>query len=333
MKKLLASTILTASIFGFAGSASAAEDCGTMTISAMNWASAEVLASIDEFILDKGYGCDASLVPGDTMPTFASMTEKGQPDVAPEMWVNQFRDQIDAAVKDGRVVYGAESLTDGGEEGWWIPTYFAEAHPEIKTIQDAMDHPELFPSSEDPSKGAVYNCPSGWGCQITTTQFFKAYEGEKKGFVLVDTGSGAGLDGSIAKAYENKQPWLGYYWAPTAVLGKYDMTKLGFDTTFDEAEWKRCTSVADCPDPKINAWTKSEVFTMVTPKVAESSSGAAEYLKTRGWSNDIVNKLLAWKEDKQANGEDTAMHFLESQPDVWTKWVPADVAEKVKAAL
>ena len=36
-------------------------------------------------------------------------------------------------------------------------------------------------------------------------------------------GSAAGLDGSIAKAYENKEPWLGYYWAPTAILGKYPM--------------------------------------------------------------------------------------------------------------
>ncbi|MGG2476329.1 glycine betaine ABC transporter substrate-binding protein, partial [Rhizobium sp. BR5] len=25
---------------------------------------------------------------------------------------------------------------------------------------------------------------------------------------------------------EKKQGWLGYYWSPTAILGKYDMVKL-----------------------------------------------------------------------------------------------------------
>ncbi|KQT54136.1 ABC transporter substrate-binding protein [Aureimonas sp. Leaf454] len=334
MKKLLASTLFVAAACVGVGSASAQESCGKLTIADMNWASAQVLAQVDKMILEKGYGCEAEIVPGDTMPTFASMTEKGEPDVAPEMWVNQFRDQIDAAVKEGRIVYGAASLSDGGVEGWWVPTYFAKEHPEIKTIKDALAHPELFPASEDPSKGAVHNCPSGWGCQITTANFYKAYDGDSKGFTLVDTGSGAGLDSSIAKAYEDKKAWLGYYWAPTPILGKYDMTRLGFDTTFDEAEWKRCTSVADCTDPKVNAWTKTEVFTMLTPKVAEQSSGAAEYFKTRAWDNATVNKLLAWKEENQdPNGQDTAEHFLKTQPEVWSKWVSPEIAEKVKAGL
>ena len=64
---------------------------------------------------------------------------------------------------------------------------------------------------------------------MTTGNFFKAYEADKRGFNLLDTGSAAGLDGSIAKAYERKQPWLGYYWAPTAILGKYNLVRLGFD--------------------------------------------------------------------------------------------------------
>lgn len=332
MKSLLTSTFLAAALFGFAPGASAQESC-ELTISNMNWASAEVLAAIDKFILSEGYGCETRLLPGDTMPTFASMTEKQEPDVAPEMWVNQFRDQIDKAVEEGTVEFAAEALSDGGEEGWWVPTYFAEAHPEIRTVGDALEHPDLFPSTEDPSKGAVYNCPAGWGCQITTANLFKAYKGEEKGFVLVDTGSAAGLDGSIAKAYESKEPWLGYYWAPTAILGKYPMTKLAFDAEHDPEEWAKCTTQADCDDPKINAWTKSEVFTIVTPKVAEESKAAAEYLNTRSWDNATVNKLLAWKEDQQATGEGTAFYFLENNEDIWSKWVSPEAADKIKAAL
>jgi len=37
--------------------------------------------------------------------------------------------------------------------------------------------------------------------------------------------------------------------------------------------------------------------------------------------------------DNQATGEEGAKYFLKNSPDVWTKWVSADVAEKVKASV
>ncbi len=331
MKKLLASTILAAGIAGFAGAAQA-EDCGRVTVANMNWQSAEVLAQIDKLILSEGYGCEVELVPGDTMPTLTSMMEKGEPDVAPEAWINAVREPLDKAVADGKLVYAAPSLSDGGEEGWWIPKYLAEAHPDIKTIDDALMHPELFPAPEDPSKGAVHNCPSGWNCQITTANFFKAHDAEGKGFVLVDTGSAAGLDGSIAKAYEREQGWLGYYWAPTSILGKYEMVKLGFNAEHDKAEWDSCTSVLDCASPKKNAWAVSEVYTVVTKSFADRAGPAMDYLSKRQWPNTTVNKLLAWMSDNQATGEEGAEYFLKNNEDVWTKWVSEDVAAKVKKA-
>ena len=154
MKKLFASTILAAGLFAFAGSAQA-EDCGSVSIAEMNWASAGVAAHVDKIILENGYGCTVTLVTGDTMPTFTSMNEKGEPDVAPEMWVNAVRTPLDAAMAEGRLLQLVPLLSEGGVEGWWIPKFLADKHPDIKTVQDALKHPELFPAPEDASKGAV----------------------------------------------------------------------------------------------------------------------------------------------------------------------------------
>jgi glycine betaine/proline transport system substrate-binding protein len=332
MKALLASTALAMGIFAYGGAAWAA-DCGDVTIASMNWQSAEVLSSIDKIILTKGYGCNATIVVGDTVPTITSMTEKGEPDIAPEAWIDLLPDVVNRGVKEGKLVVAATALSDGGVQGWWIPKFIVDAHPDIKTIADALKHPELFPAPEDPSKGAVYNGPQGWGGTRVTGQLYKAFGAEKAGFVLVDTGSAAGLDGSLAKAYEHKQGWVGYYWAPTALLGKYEMVKLDFGVPFDEAEWKRCYTVADCPDPKPNAWSTDHVVTLVTAKFAERGGVATGYLKNRSWANATVNKLLAWMTDNQATGDEGAKHFLKANEDVWTKWVPADVAAKVKAGL
>ena len=313
-----------------AGSSAMAADCGTVTVAEMNWASAGVIAQIDKIILEKGYGCKVELVTGDTMPTFTSMNEK--PDMAPELWINAVRDPLDKAVKAGELIIGGEVLNEGGVEGWWVPTYLAKEH-NLKTVEDALAHPELFPGAEDESKGAFFNCPSGWGCQINTRNLFRAYEGEKKGFELVDTGSAAGLDGSIARAFERKEGWLGYYWAPTAILGKYDMTLLDFDAPFDAENWHECIVKAECANPKKTSWVKSEVFTVVTPTFAKKAGVAMNYVKGRTWDNKTCSKVLAWMSDNQASNEDGAYHFLESNEDVWTKWVSPEVAAKVKAGL
>ncbi|WP_234185751.1 ABC transporter substrate-binding protein [Shinella sp. NM-101] len=332
MKKLLASALLAAGLHGLAGSAWAA-DCGEVSIAEMSWGSAGVAAHLDKFILEKGYGCTVTLVAGDTMPTFTSMNEKGAPDVAPEMWVNAVRKPLDAAIAEGRLIQLAPLLSEGGVEGWWIPKFLADAHSDIKTVQDALKHPDLFPAPGNPSRGAVHNCPSGWNCQVSTNNLYRALAADKLGFDLVETGSAAGLDGSIANAFETKTGWLGYYWAPTAILGKYEMTKLSFGVEHDKAEWDTCTAVPDCPHPKVNSYPTSDVFTVVTRAFSEKAGIAMDYMKTRQWDNHTVGKVLAWMGENRGTNEDAAKYFLENYEDMWTKWVSPEVAGKVKAAL
>ena len=87
MKKLIVKGLATATTFAALSTAAFAE-CGDVQMAEMNWASAELMANVDKFILENGYGCDVELVAGATMTTFASMNEKGQPDVAAELWIN-----------------------------------------------------------------------------------------------------------------------------------------------------------------------------------------------------------------------------------------------------
>jgi glycine betaine/proline transport system substrate-binding protein len=333
MKKLLASTCVTLGVFAGASGTYAA-DCGDVTIASMNWQSAEVISNLDKIILNEGYGCNAEITVGDTVPTITSMAEKGQPDIAPEAWIDLLPDVVKKGREDGRIVQVGSPLPDGGVQGWWIPKYFADAHPDIKTISDMLKHPELFADPEDPSKGAIFNGPQGWGGTVVTAQLYKAFGAEKAGFTLIDTGSAAGLDGSIAKAYERKQAWVGYYWAPTALLGKYEMVKLDHGVPADAAEWKRCNTVADCADPKPNAWPIDTIATLVAKPFSEKAGPEVmEYLKKRSWSNQTLGRLMSWMTDNQATGELGAKHFLEENKDLWKQWVSPEAAKKIEASL
>ena len=158
------------------------------------------MAEVDKIILEQGYGCTVELVPGDTMPTFTSQNEKGEPDVAPELWINAVREPLKMALDEGRLHSANSGPISGLGEGWWVPPYVIENHPELKTVLDVLERPDLFPDAEDPSKGAFVGCPAGWGCQLTNANLFRGFKMAEKGWKLVDPGSAAGLDGSMSKA-------------------------------------------------------------------------------------------------------------------------------------
>ncbi|WP_394126471.1 ABC transporter substrate-binding protein [Vibrio hepatarius] len=328
--KLKIAALLTLSATAFQAQA---DECGKVTIADMNWNSATVMANVDRFILEHGYGCEAELIPGDTMPTGTSMIEKGQPDVAPELWSNSLKDALDKGVAEKRLRYAGKSLVDGGEEGFWVPKYLVNQYPELATIEGVKKHAKLFEHPEDPEQSAFYSCPAGWNCQISAGHLFNALALGESGFTIVDPGSSAGLSGAIAKAYEREEAWFGYYWAPTAVLGKYEMVKVDFGSGVDEAEFVGCTTQAECAEPKPTMYPPSPVHTITTEEFASRAPQAYEYFAKRGFTNADMNQLLAWMEDNQADGEEAMFHFLEEYPQIWTAWVPQDVADKVKQAL
>jgi len=306
---------------------------GEVTISEMNWSSATLMANIDSFILTEGYGCNVELVPGDTMATGASMVEKGEPDIAPEMWANSMIDSLEKGVAEKRLRFAAKSLSDGGEEGFWIPKYLVDANPSLATMEGVLKHPELFDHPEDDTLGALYNCPAGWNCQISAENLFNAFNMEERGFDLVDSGSSAGLSGSIAKAYERKEGWLGYYWAPTPVLGKYEMVKVDFGSGINKEHYENCITQEGCENPKPTMYPPSLVVTVTTESFASNEPAAYDYTTKRAFTNKKMNTLLAWMEENQAEGDIAAEYFLEKNEAIWSAWVSADAAKKIKAAL
>ena len=68
MKKLIVKGLATATTFAALSTAAFAE-CGDVQMAEMNWASAELMANVDKFILENGYGCNVELVAGATMTT------------------------------------------------------------------------------------------------------------------------------------------------------------------------------------------------------------------------------------------------------------------------
>ena len=74
--------------------------------------------------------------------------------------------------------------------------------------------------------GKFKNCPDGWGCRIVNDNLIRAFNLEDSGIEVFNHGSGETLATSMAAAYENEEPWFGYYWGPTPPLGMTKRQKL-----------------------------------------------------------------------------------------------------------
>ena len=151
-RKLAAATALATGLI--AGTASAQSDCGEVSITEMNWASSVVVTAVSEFLMEQGYGCDVTKIPSSTNPAITSVAETGEPDILTELWVNA-APVYDRLAAEGKVEPLTQVLSDGGVEGWWLPNYLLEEHPELATLQGVLDNPELV--------GARFHqCPDGW---------------------------------------------------------------------------------------------------------------------------------------------------------------------------
>lgn len=325
LSTILASTALAAPVgIALATSASAQEQCGEVSITEMNWASAQVVTATASFLMEQGYGCDVSAVPSDTVPAVTSVSENGEPDIVTELWLNSTGEAYERLEEQGRVQRLNAVLEPGGVEGWWIPTYLAEEHPELTTIEGIMNNPELV-------GGRFNNCPDGWGCRVVSDNLVRALDLEESGIEVFNHGSGETLATSMASAVQDGEPWFGYYWGPTVPLGQYDMTRVDLGEVNEDIHARNQNPDAD--NPGVSDFPAAPVLTSVTSDLADREPQIVEFLSNMEWETETMSALLAWQEENNASADETAVYFLQNYSDVWSGWLNDSARENLSALL
>jgi len=302
---------------------------GTLKVADLSWDSAQVHSRIAAFILENGYGYKMEYIPGNTIALFAGLA-RGDVDISMEIWVDNQQAAVDKALAAGKVLDLGANFPDSWQ-GWLVPTYVIKGDakrgikpmaPDLKSIKDLSKYWKLFKDQEDPSKGRFYSCIPGWECEKINKKKFAAY-GLDKNYNIFLPGSDAALNGSMAAAYKKGEPWFGYYWAPTWVLGKFDMTPI------EEPPYSKdvfsTTGACGYPSVKVNIFVNAGLQKKAPEVVA--------FLKKYETTQAMANKFLAYMQDNKASTEDAALWFLKNYKDLWPSWLPADVAKKVKAAM
>jgi len=320
-KKLL--SVLGTGVCLLALSNPAKAACGEVSITEMNWASSAFITEVSKFLMEQGYGCKVTKVPSATVTAATSLAENGKPDIATEMWYNS-SPVYGKLEKEGKVKTVGNVFKDGGVEGWWIPEYLAKSNPELTKIAGVLANPAAV-------GGRFHNCPEGWGCRIANDNYKVAYEFEKHKMEVFNHGSGETLATSIAEAYEAKKPWFGYYWGPTAVLGKYNMVKVDVGPYVKEVH--TCAQKKDCAKPGKSAFANAPVVTGVTHAFSEANPEITELMSKVSFTNDQLNGILAWQEKESASAEEAAVQFITTNKAIWSEWINDSAKNKLAALL
>ena len=312
----------------------------TIVFADLGWDTVQVHNRIAAFIIEKGMGYPVKYVQGETVMLAKALIEsKGDqaPNVNMETWTENWQELYDEGLAKGKDPSTDKGFVHLGAnfpnslQGWWVPRYVVEGDadrgikpmaPGLKSVFDLPKYWKLFKDPEDPTKGRFHNCIPGWSCALVNEKKFDAY-GIKDNYNIMQPGSGPALAASMETAYKRGKPWLGYYWAPTWVMGKLDMLQLE-EPAYDKKIWDTTKA---CAFPAV----KCDII--VHKNLPKEAPDVIEFLKNYETTMKINNTFLAYMQDNKADTEQAAMWFLKNYEDLWTNWIPADVVAKVKAAM
>lgn len=308
---------------GMIASTAHAEQCGEVSLMKADWGSAQIVTAVSKFLMEEGYGCEVTTVPLSTNPALVSVSETGEPDILTEIWTNG-APAYKGLLESGAIIQVTEVLSDGGVEGFFVPNYLLEKHPELATIEGIAANPELVGNR-------FHNCPEGWTCLNVSTNLLKAGGLIDAGIENFVHGSGETLAASIAAAHENKEPWFGFYWAPTSVLGKYPMTLV--EMAPHDPEKHTCNITADCATPSMSAFPRSVVVTVLSKEFMAKNSEISNLMTNLSFTNSQMGETLAWVEDNNASYDEGAVYFLTTYKDVWGSWLNEAARENLSSLL
>ncbi|TCO71339.1 ABC transporter substrate-binding protein [Marinisporobacter balticus] len=292
------------------------------------WDSFTFHNEVAKFIIENGYGYNTEVTTGSTPITYTGL-KNGDIDIYMETWGTNITGYEEDLAR-GDVVKLSLNYGDNAQ-GLYVPTYVIKGDPkrgvepmapDLKTVKDLEKYWEIFKDEEDPSKGRIYGAIPGWEVDTILATKVKTYGLDKK-FNYFSPGSDAALASSIAGAYEKGDPWLGYYWEPTWIIGQYDMTLLS-DEPYNEELWNNGYACEFATVP---------VEVVVNKGMAEKAPDVVEFLKQYKTSSKLTSDALAYMQKNEVEPSEAAQWFLKSHQDLWTKWVEKDVAQKVKDAL
>jgi glycine betaine/proline transport system substrate-binding protein len=293
--------------------------CGTepVSIARMSWPSAAILAEIHARLLAAEFGCEVEVVPGDLAATASSMGSTGQPQVAPELWVNRIADLWNGAMEGQQVRSAAPSYAETQFEGWYMPSTLASS---FTAQPKAADLAVALPQVHTEGRMRFISCPLDWACSVINRNLIAAH-GLADLVEIVEPANRLEMDRLIAEGLNRREPFLFYYWRPNAILAQLDFVAVDMGEFVEDAA--QCLADLVCAVPQPSAFPPDMVVIALAERLFTETPQVAGYFQRASMPLEEMDQMLAHLNEPGATEETVADRFVAERADLWQAWIGA----------
>ncbi len=234
--------------------------------------------------------------------------ESGEVDVILEDWGHP---ELEALyVTDKKVAMDAGENGNVGIIGWYVPKFFADAHPEIlQDVKNLNNFAAEFKTSESGDKGQFL------GTDPSYVQYDEALvKNLGLNFEVKFTGSETATVQAIQQAVTQQKPLLFYWWDPHWLNSQVELTRVPLPAYTEGCDADKNAITCDYPETPLRKFMRTEFNT--------TGGDAATLIKNWTWTNADQNLVADMITNQDMTPEDAAKKWVDEHESTWQAWLP-----------
>ncbi|GAB2466202.1 ABC transporter substrate-binding protein [Streptomyces incanus] len=283
-----------------------AKGARTVTLSVQSWVGAQANAAVAQYLLEHELGYRVDTVQVDEVPAWDALSQ-GRVDAILEDWGHP--DQEQRYVEDKKTITPGGDLGVTGHIGWFVPTYFAEQHPDIKDWKNLNKYADQFRTAESGGKGQLMD-----GSPSYLTNDKALVKNLKLDFEVVFAGSEAAQITQIQQFAKEEKPFLSYWYTPQWLSAKVPMT---------EVELPEYEEGCDADPAKVAcAYPHTPLQKYLNADFAKDGGDAADFLKKFRWTTEDQNEVSLMIAEQRMAPQEAAKKWVDGNESTWKAWLP-----------
>ncbi|WP_275463256.1 ABC transporter substrate-binding protein [Streptomyces noursei] len=287
----------------------AAKGSKSVTLSVQTWVGAQSNVAVAKYLLEHELGYHVDTVQVDEIPAWDALSQ-GRVDAILEDWGHP--DQEKRYVQDKKTITAGGGNGVTGHIGWWVPKYWADAHPDVTNWKNLNKYAKQLRTSESGDKGQLMD---GSPSYVTNDKALVKNLGLN--YQVVFAGSEAAQITQIQQFAKQKKPFLTYWYEPQWLFNQVPMVEVKLPAYSDAcaAKGAKDPQSIDC------AYPTTPLQKYFNTDFAKSGSSAARFLKNFHWDKKDQNEVSELIASNGLPADEAAKKWVDEHPDVWKPWL------------
>lgn len=283
----------------------AAQGAKTVTLSVQSWVGAQANVAVAKYLLEHELGYRVDTVQVDEVPAWDALSQ-GRVDAILEDWGHPEQEQ--RYVKDKKTIAPGGELGVTGHIGWFVPAYFAEAHPDVTDWRNLDKYADRLRTAESGGKGQLLD-----GSPSYITNDKALVSNLKLDYQVVFSGSEAAQITQIKQFAKERKPFLTYWYKPQWLFEKVPMTEVKLPPYKEGCD----------ADPKkvACAYPHTPLQKFLNAGFEKSGGKAAAFLKNFAWTTKEQNDVALMIADRKMSPEAAAEKWVKENGPTWKVWL------------